>query len=158
MNRSPMPSRRVQFARTVSLPRCKPLTSKPRQGKPTRAKRGAWTGDTRAAVQARSGGRCEIGAIGCLGTATNLHHRLPLRMGGSRNPALRTAANALHVCGHGNTSGCHRFLDEASEIAEVAGWKIHAGADPASVPVRYRCKSWVWLLEDGRMVGERGAA
>jgi hypothetical protein len=79
-------------------------------------------------------------------------------MGGNRNPALRTAANALAVCGQGNASGCHQFLDRHSRLAAVAGWKLHAGADPSVEPVRYRCKFWAWLTEDGRIVGEGAAA
>jgi hypothetical protein len=79
-------------------------------------------------------------------------------MGGNRNPALRTAANALAVCGQGNASGCHRFLDENSKIAEKAGWKLKAGSDPVTEPVRYRCRNLVWLCEDGRIVGEGAAA
>ncbi len=75
-------------------------------------------------------------------------------MGGSRNPALWTACNALAVCGHGNASGCHQFADENSRIAALAGWKLHAGSDPAAVPVMYRCRRLVWLAESGALVGE----
>ena len=159
MKRVPMPAARVSLARATTLRRL-PVTPRKKEGRqpaqrPAKpSKPAGWGQDTRETVQRRSGGVCEVAAVGCLGRATNLHHRLPTRMGGSRNPALRTAANALHVCGMGNASGCHRFVDECSKIAELAGWKLHAGADPLTEPVRYRCRSLVWLLEDGRMVGE----
>jgi hypothetical protein len=152
MQRQPMPPRRVALARTVKL------TRQPAQAARKRPKPAGWSADTRAIVRARSGGICEVGAVGCLITATNLHHRLPLRMGGNRNPALRTAANALAVCGQGNASGCHQFLDRHSRLAAVAGWKLHAGADPTVEPVRYRCRDLVWLTEQGGIVGARGAA
>lgn len=154
--------KRVALARGATPLRRTPVTRRrqarqaAQEPRPAR-KVTAWTADTRETVKARSGGRCEIGAVGCLGTASNIHHRLPTRMGGSSNPALGTAANALHVCGMGNASGCHRFVDEFSTIAEWAGWKLPAGSDPASVPVRYRCRTWRWLTEDGKTVGERAA-
>ena len=164
MNRSPMPPRRAALARgPVRLTRAVPLSrgtgtprqpAQRRQGRPNTA---GWPQDTRDRVSSRSRGVCEIGAAGCTGRATNVHHRLPLRMGGSRNPVLRTPANALHVCGDGNTSGCHRFVDDFPRIAGLAGWKLPAGSDPAAVPVRYRCRSLVWLTEDGDVVGEVAA-
>ena len=139
------PSARTAAARQApSEPRG--ATKKPR---PT-----GWTQDVRAAVQARSQGRCEIQSPDCLGPATNVHHRLPLRMGGSSNPAVRTAANGLNVCGHGNTSGCHRWLDHNAAEAGDAGWKLRAGSDPAAEPVIIAGRGLTWLTDDGRYVGE----
>jgi hypothetical protein len=102
-------------------------------------------------VAARSGGRCEAGIDGCYGTATNIHHR-QRRAGGNH-----TAANLMHLCGSG-TTGCHGWITEHPALSRAAGWIVSFAGDPASDPVRYRCRSLVWLTEDGRMVGERGAA
>lgn len=52
-----------------------------------------------AAVEARSGGTCEVCHVM---PANDIHHRRYLSRGGMHN-----IANLIHLCGHGNASGCH---------------------------------------------------
>jgi 5-methylcytosine-specific restriction protein A len=92
--------------------------------------RGAFPPAVRALVEARSEGVCE----GCgNGRATEIHHRRPRGMGGSRRPATAKASNALHFCGD-----CHRYAESNREIAVARGWIVLQSEDPASVPVTYR--------------------
>ena len=81
-----------------------------------------------ASVAGRSGGVCE----GCgMAPATNMHHR-KFRSAGGRD----TAANLLHLCGMGNTSGCHGIAHGALKMQN--GWSVAPWNDPALVPVFHR--------------------
>jgi hypothetical protein len=93
---------------------------------------------------------CEAAVLGvCLGRATNQHHRLPRRMGGTSNPAINTACNLLDLCGSA-TTGCHGFLEShRSEARDCYGWLLRAGADPATTPAVVRGRL-VRLTGDGR--------
>lgn len=73
----------------------------------------------------RSGGQCE----GCLVEyATELHHRKFRSRGGGHE-----VSNLLHLCGWGNTSGCH---GKAHGPNPPQGWAISSGiAVPADVPL-----------------------
>lgn len=78
------------------------------------------------ALKKRSRGICE----GCgLAEATEAHHRQYRSRGGPE-----TLANALHLCGRGNMSGCHGKAHTAD--GEALGWSIRTGFDPLEVPVR----------------------
>ncbi|WP_010540405.1 hypothetical protein [Dietzia alimentaria] len=97
----------------------------------------------KARVMARSGGFCEVRSPHCWDEATQLHHRRPRGMGGSRDLRSAGAANALSVC-----VPCH--LDVESNRAESLerGWLVRQAADPAQVPLlRYR--KWVLLDDQG---------
>lgn len=91
----------------------------------------------RQAIAERSGGVCE----GCgIARATNIHHRQYLSRGGQH-----TLTNTLHLCGTGNTSGCHgRAHTDGSDI----GWSVHRWEDPALIPVDYRGQLR-WLTDEG---------
>jgi Asp/Glu/hydantoin racemase len=80
-----------------------------------------------------------------------MHHR-QRRAGG-----IHTAANLMHLCGSG-TTGCHGWITAHPALSRAAGWIVSAYSDPSVEPVRYRCKFWAWLTEDGRIVGEGAAA
>lgn len=134
--RGATPLRRTPLKRGTAAPRA--AYEKPGSGR-TAAGRAPSTGQL---VSSRSRGRCEIGAVGCHGTATDLHRR--------NTDAPDTAANLLHTC-----EPCRTLANDHPAIARLAGW---TAADPLCEPVRYRCRELRWLLEDGRTVGERGAA
>src|SRR5690348_15468566 len=74
-------------------------------------------------VKVRSGGSCE----GCeVETATEIHHRKFRSRGGGHE-----VSNLLHLCGWGNTSGCH---GKAHSADAPQGWAIPSGvAVPAEV-------------------------
>lgn len=61
-----------------------------------------------AEVRARSGGRCELGAPGCQGVAREVDHTYGRRVADPHNPA-----KLLHLCGHGNTDGCHGLVSSS---------------------------------------------
>lgn len=68
-----------------------------------------WTlAAARKVVHARSGGRCELGAPGCQGAAREVDHTY-----GRRVPDPHDPAKLLHLCGHGNTDGCHGLVSSS---------------------------------------------
>lgn len=91
------------------------------------------------ALKRRSGGICE----GCgLEKATEAHHRQYRSRGGSDD-----LANALHLCGSGNHTGCHGIAHTA--VGEARGWSIRSGYDPAEVPAQIMAGfSKVWVRFD----------
>jgi len=98
----------------------------------------------RALVDRRSeGGRCEV----CGRLGTNVHHRM-------RQARPWNGANLLRVCGAGNASGCHGWIETHPGYAGVLGLIVLRGHDPATVPVF--CKpvlfdrGW-WLPDDEGM-------
>ena len=77
------------------------------------------------ALKKRSMGVCE----GCgLAQATEAHHRQFRSRGG---PEI--LANALHLCGWGNHTGCHGVAHTA--VGEARGWAVRSGFDVLLVPV-----------------------
>lgn len=60
----------------------------------------------RPIVHSRSGGRCEARLPGCEGVATNIHHRKPRGL-----PGTNAEANLMDICGMGNYSGCHGWIE-----------------------------------------------
>ncbi len=77
------------------------------------------------AMKKRSKGVCE----GCgLMEATEAHHRQFRSRGGPE-----TLANALHLCGWGNHTGCHGVAHTA--VGEARGWSVRSGFDVLLVPV-----------------------
>lgn len=104
----------------------------------------AFSDVVRARVMARSGGYCEVRVNGCWDEASQLHHRRPRGIGGSRNPSTGQASNALNVC-----LPCHNHL-ETAERAESRdrGWLVRQGSDPREVPV-FRYRRWVLLDDEG---------
>lgn len=90
-------------------------------------------------VKARSFGLCEVcGAK----RATEVHHRLHRSHGGRD-----TVTNMIHVCGWGNTSGCHGAAHTDSN-RYGNGWAVRSGFDPGLLPVLYRGELMM-LTEDG---------
>lgn len=83
---------------------------------------------TRRLVEVRSDGICE----GC-GTApaTDIHHRKYRSRGGTHR-----LENLIHLCGAGNTSGCHGRAHSAD--GDDTGWSVHSWDDEQHIPVSYR--------------------
>lgn len=97
--------------------------------------------EVRAALLRRSVGLCE----GCeLRAATDAHHRLYRSRGG-----LHLIENLLHLCGSGNSSGCHGIAHSGKE-GEDLGWAIRSGGNALLVPVSYRGKM-LRLTSDGNV-------
>jgi hypothetical protein len=117
--------------RYVPLARRKPLVSRrtDEAGRPSRV--------TRELVEDRDGRRCVDGLV-------FLHHRRPVRAGGSRNPAIHAAANLVCVC-----ASCHRRIHARPAWARSLGLLLTAGADPELVPVCVHGRGRVRLSDDG---------
>ena len=88
----------------------------------------------KAIVLERSDGACE--RCGC-GRATEIHHRLPRRMGGTRRPEVNEPSNLLHLCAE-----CHRWIETNRREAEADGLLLKDRQDPTDVKV---------LLWNGRL-------
>jgi hypothetical protein len=109
--------------------------------------------DVRAVVIARDQATCQR----CGAPGSDVQHRQG-RGSGGRGKAERERTNGpawlVVLCGQGNTSGCHRAVDEDRETAEAEGFVIRRNGpevDAATVPVKtYR--GWRLLLDDGRSI------
>ena len=73
------------------------------------------------------------------------HHRHPRKAGGTRREWIGYPSNALAVCRHD-----HNLIESRRTLAELLGWLVPEGSDPAQTPVMYR-GGWAWLTEDGRV-------
>lgn len=108
-----------------------------------------FSAETKAAVDVRSDGCCEIcGAA----RAVEKHHRRPRGAGSTRRLETASAANCLHTCRE-----CHRLAESNRNLAMLLGWLVPSTFDPASQPVLYRGE-WARLGEDGSVEFERKAA
>jgi hypothetical protein len=100
---------------------------------------------TRSRLYERAHGCCE--SCGQYG-ATNAHHRQNRSQGGPD-----TLSNLLLLCGSG-TTGCHGYITQSPEMAQVRGYTVRSGENPADVPVQRWDRergyaAWVLLDNDG---------
>jgi len=100
---------------------------------------------TRRLIETRSDGTCE----GCgQAPATDMHHRKYRSRGGTH-----AIDNILHLCGSGNTSGCHGRAHTA-EGTEL-GWSVQSWDDEQHIPVSYRgVDRWLTRWGSAVEVGE----
>uniref|UniRef100_UPI003F49A48C hypothetical protein n=1 Tax=Nonomuraea sp. CA-251285 TaxID=3240002 RepID=UPI003F49A48C len=100
-------------------------------------------------LMSRTGGLCEARTPWCLAGPwggllaslaagrVNVHHRQPSKMGGTRRwhgwldgqgwvECLPSLAEVVLVCGFGNTSGCHGWIESNRELAVMLGWLVPA--------------------------------
>ncbi len=110
-----------------------------------------------AIVHERSGRRCELGIEGyCVGQASELSHRVARGNGGCHRAGKAESdrpSNLLDAC-----RPCHRVITRQpwKVRAELHGWVVRHGADPAQVKV-YRRGVWVYLADDGSVYGYEDA-
>ena len=122
----------------------------PKPRSPRKAAEEAAEHRTKAIVKVRSGGSCEI----CGAKAENVAHRVAKSQGGPWDPA-----NALHLCGQGNLSGCHGWTHQHSgeDDGQAGGWILRSHHDYAAEPayILHRDETgvarfgWVLLRSDG---------
>lgn len=152
LRRTPL-SRKTPFASKAPLPtreqikRAQPVQRPPRKTGPAQA--------TRNSVVTRAAARCERCGSG---SPTNIHHRKPRGMGGTRDPEINSPANLMLLCGSG-TTGCHGWIESHRQEAMLEGWIVPRTANPADAPVRVWGAGWVKLLPNGhyepsRPIGE----
>lgn len=103
----------------------------------------AFSRETKALIERRSGGRCErCGATLDVAGGT-VHHRRPRGSGGSREAALAVASNGLRLCGR-----CHDHVERHRKAAYVFGWLVRDRSVPSERPVRL-WDGWAYLQDDG---------
>ncbi len=98
----------------------------------------------RKLLAVRSGGRCEICG---LRPAREAQHRKNRSQGGTWD-----LSNLLHVCGHGNTDGCHGAIHQNPEAAYANGWSVRRSRVPSEMPAWLTTeygRIYVWLHDDG---------
>lgn len=98
------------------------------------AKRKRYRGDPPALIAAkqtvheRSNGICEARIENvCEYDATEVHHRA-----GRTGPDCHHPNLLMHVCGHGNLTGCHGIIEQNPDWARRHGMKLYAGTPPES--------------------------
>lgn len=97
--------------------------------------------DVRELVADRAAGICEKCGQAA---ATQLHHRRPKGIGGSRLADTNTTVNALAVC-----SLCHAEIHAKPDWSKVHGWLVSQGRAPAAIPVHLH-HGWSVLDTAGR--------
>lgn len=103
------------------------------------------TQETRQLVLSRARYTCEICGAS---NASNIHHRRPRGLGGTRDPEINSPANLLAVCGSG-TTGCHGQVEAYRKIAYELGWLVRWGQDPVWVPFMGPGDTWWYLDREG---------
>lgn len=76
---------------------------------------------------------------------TEVHHRRPRGMGGTKQADTNVASNALHLCGL-----CHKIVEQSRDQAINNGWLVKQNHNPIDIPVLYR-GAWMYLDDDGNM-------
>lgn len=81
----------------------------------------------------RANYRCE--KCGGLGDAFgwSVHHRVPRKMGGSRNEILHLPANLILLCGSGVT-GCHGWVESNRDKAREQGFLLYRVESAEEIP------------------------
>lgn len=82
---------------------------------------------TRQLIWDRGNQICESCAVV---PGTQIHHRKPRQLGGTRDEAINEPQNLLLLCNR-----CHAWIESNRTLAYEAGWLVHRNDDPAEVPV-----------------------
>lgn len=89
--------------------------------------------EVRFAVFSRANYRCEK----CYGMGDtfgwSVHHRVPRRMGGSRDANLHLPANLILLCGSGVT-GCHGWVESNRDKARNYGFLLYRVESAQEIP------------------------
>jgi hypothetical protein len=103
-----------------------------------------FTEKTRILVMERAKDRCEM--CGAPVEYPQLHHRRPRGMGGTRNPASRSPANALAL-----HLACHAWIESNRAEAIERGYLVRQSESSCDVPV-LTADGWVLLRDDGSVL------
>jgi 5-methylcytosine-specific restriction endonuclease McrA len=79
----------------------------------------------RATVLSRDKGRCVRCDVSVLNRPSSVHHRLPRRMGGTKDERSADPRNLVTLCGTG-TTGCHGEVESYRALAYDTGWVIRS--------------------------------
>jgi hypothetical protein len=107
-----------------------------------------FTRDGESCFRCRRGLRWEERGFGW-----SMHHRKPRASGGTSNPVIGKASNAVTLCGSG-TTGCHGWVESHRVEALEDGLLLSTnGRDvPVNVAVRRLDGSFWWLTDWGSAV------
>ncbi len=100
-----------------------------------------FTETTRQKVIERSNGRCEV--CGAPVETPQLHHRKPRGMGGTKDPASRSTANALAV-----HYACHEWIERNRTEATILGYLVPQHEKSTDTPV-LTADGWALFHDDG---------
>ena len=89
--------------------------------------------EVRFQVFARANYRCEKCGGGGDAFGWSVHHRVPRRMGGSRDEALHLPANLILLCGSG-VSGCHGWVESYRDKAREKGFLLMKVESAEEIP------------------------
>lgn len=103
-----------------------------------------FTESTRQQVEERAKGLCEV--CGSPVEVPQIHHRKPRGMGGTKNPASRSAANALYV-----HFRCHEWIERNRSEAYGMGYLVHQTEQSSDKPVLLPT-GWFLLQDDGSLL------
>lgn len=113
---------------------------------------------TRAAVDARDGGRCRRCGTNVRGREFSRHHRKPRKMGGANRADANRLSNIVTLCGSATTpGGCHQWVETHRDEAREAGWLLYDRDDPAEVGV-LTVDGWRSFGDDGDVLTIRAGA
>ena len=117
---------------------------------------GEFSPAVRLLVRARAGSgdpdeaRCEACGAWLGRSAGEVQHRLARGIGGSKNPVIRCAANAVLLCGSALLrTGCHGECEKRNRALLIKGFRLEHPADPRAVPVTLPPGRLVLLAENG---------
>lgn len=86
-----------------------------------------WEAARKAALE-RDAGACRR----CLRPATEVHHRAPRKMGGTKDEGIAFGlANLLSACRE-----CHSWIHAHPEISYKEGWLVHSWQNPEDVELK----------------------
>lgn len=101
-----------------------------------------FTEKTKGLIRDRSKGRCELCGLPAV-WPMQIHHRKPRGMGGTKNPASRSPANALYL-----HFRCHDRIERNRDEALGYGWLVRQSGESEQEPVLLHY-GWVLLNSDG---------
>lgn len=154
-------SRRTREARRARADHARETRQAARRMAPAprlnRAARPAVPAATKRSLAERSGGLCEAWLPGCLGKATDAHHRINTQAGGRHGAAKLEhdrLSDLLHLCRSCHTRVTNPVGEERVEY-ELHGLILRQHENPAMTSVVLgRARGRVWLSDDGQYLPE----
>lgn len=107
---------------------------------------------TRALVLSRDGHLCARCSRSVLNYPSSIHHRVPRRMGGTRDPRINDPRNLVRLCGSG-TTGCHGWVESYRAVGRQEGWLLRS-LDDLDTPLVNQWGVVIRLTADGGRVEE----
>lgn len=115
------------------------------------ARRTGPTQEQKMVVLTRSRSMCERCGVTLYNRPSDIHHRHPRKMGGTKAEWINQPANLVHLCSDDPRTGyvgCHTFIERNREEAKDTGWLV-SHREPVDVPVKDVAGIWWELDNDG---------